>query len=406
MMYTQKRKAAGFLLAIVALVFSIGVAEIGARFLYTKEERTLGVKNLFNSSKNGYTHLLNQECGFADSLTPHPYLAFVHHNVAPCGSEATNNIGILQKVTFPYERDPHFFSVLVVGGSVASALSMENQQYASWLQEALNHYRSPNGKPFRVLSGAVGSWGVPLQLNIISLYGDVVDAIVAIDGYNEAMQASYNVPITSPDTYNYFYVARPRLLGNYQYILSLARFFRRLGTVPPWSSSYLVLTLYHRSLGLLESPQFRHVKERALERFFRFPFNVTNAGAAEWNRKKYENYIHLLAGQARALEIPYIHFVQPMKDIGKTLSAEEAAYKSEASSATFRKVILRASENARAKGLHSFSLENVFATEKDTIYSDGVHCRYEAPGKSRGYTILANAMAKQMAKVWKLAPLR
>ncbi|MFK5143509.1 hypothetical protein ACI4A9_28820, partial [Klebsiella pneumoniae] len=70
---------------------------------------------------------------------------------------------------------------------------------------------SPNGKPFRVLSGANGAWSYPSQINFLSLYGDSADAVVALDGFNELKPTL--TPLFSPNSDVFLYAARPVEMG-------------------------------------------------------------------------------------------------------------------------------------------------------------------------------------------------
>ena len=48
------------------------------------------------------------------------------------------------------------------------------------------NFISPNGKPFKIYTGAMGGWTFPNQIMMTLMYNDRVDAIVSLDGYNEA----------------------------------------------------------------------------------------------------------------------------------------------------------------------------------------------------------------------------
>jgi hypothetical protein len=88
---------------------------------------------------------------------------------------------------YPVARNPDRYVILLAGGSVASQISQLAQPgRRSFLEEELNRaYVSPTGKPFLVLNGGLGAWKQPQQLILLAIYGDFIDAVVTLDGYNE-----------------------------------------------------------------------------------------------------------------------------------------------------------------------------------------------------------------------------
>ena len=57
----------------------------------------VSAKALFDRTPNSFlgAGTRNSGCTAADSLFPHPYVAFVHHGDPPCGSNNTNNVGYI-----------------------------------------------------------------------------------------------------------------------------------------------------------------------------------------------------------------------------------------------------------------------------------------------------------------------
>jgi len=58
----------------------------------------------------------------------------------------------------------------------------------------------------------------------------------------------------------------------------------------------------------------------------------------------------------------------------------------------------------RDRGMAIFDLADVFKDEKGTIYEDHIHFHRDAAGESRGYRLVAAAMAQKMAETWGLQP--
>ncbi|MGZ3695416.1 MAG: hypothetical protein ACXWQO_14965 [Bdellovibrionota bacterium] len=192
-----------FLLAF-ATILALGCAELFVRYaVFSSAERATGAAMLWRSHQNIYSSSEgdgNGGCSLSDSLMPNPFFGFTHNLSLPCHPRFVSNVGLIDSHDFPLKRDPEAFSVVLVGGSVASQMAVGPSNAPSWLELSLNKkFISPNGKPFRISSGAMGAWHYPSQITFLTLYGDSMDAVVAIDGYNEVEKARFNMPIYAPD---------------------------------------------------------------------------------------------------------------------------------------------------------------------------------------------------------------
>lgn len=396
----------GLLLFLLAALLSLGSAEFASRhLLFTAEERAAGAASFWEKNKNSYTDEFGKKnnCTLAESLVRHPYLAFVLRHSGHCGSG--NSIGMHHSENFPSEREPNFFTIVVLGGSVASALAWQNPEGYSELSEALNKkFLSPNGKPFRVTNGASGSWSYPLQINFLTLYGHAVDAAVSLDGYNEAVRASGGNAITSPATQVYLAIASPTPFRKFG--LQLASFISYRTMRTSLRNSFLMVAIFRSVLTRLNNPpeKIAHMEHEILGRFFDFPTDWDQEKITQWNQQKYRSYIRELAAISGSQGLRYAHFVQPTRFFGKQLTPEEKSYVEPVDQKIFRSVILDASAIERKAGYATHSLENVFAGEIGTIFSDSIHFAFESPGKSRGYRLVAEAMALELGKMWKLKP--
>jgi hypothetical protein len=403
----KKESAKKISLVIIGVLFSLFLLEITLRFsLFTKEQRNLGASELWRSHHNNYFQsiYLSSGCSFMDALTPHPYLAFVFHNNAPCGLPELNRVGIFQVREFPHERDPNFYSILVLGGSVANQIVAGARNYI-WLEDILNEkFTSPNGKPFRVYSGAIGSWGIPNQLTMLNLYSHVIDAVIALDGHNEASK----ITVDAPDLVLYSYLTKSRISYFTPMALDFLRWFRRFFlTHNILSHFYLPYSFFHFTSTALYNYEHKSPSPLAIDllRYTAMPEDWSPEKRERANRDRYLSYIQTLAGSAKALGINYAHFVQPIKAMGKTLSPEESRYVDLVDPEKYKKIILSASAEASKKGLYSFSLVDVFLPYTESLYIDHVHCRIEG-GKSKGYAILSEAIAEKVAMAWRLKKKR
>src|SRR5690349_2722952 len=174
----MKQRIFGLISALIGVIFALGAIELTAIvWLYLEEGRYVSAQELFQRSQNTYVRDLTKgtACRYVDTLYPHPYVAFVHHGNPPCGLSDVNNIGLLN-ADFPTEKRTDRYTILVVGGSVASQLVQEQPPPARhYLEEELNkRYVSPNGKPFLVLNGGDGAWKEPQSFILFAMYASSV----------------------------------------------------------------------------------------------------------------------------------------------------------------------------------------------------------------------------------------
>src|SRR5262245_42089841 len=178
--------------SIAACLLCLELLALG--YVFVQEGKYVPALELNSRLRNLYiadTTRSGQSCRYIDSLFPHPYLGFVHHKNPPCGIGNVNNIG-LWGIDFPSERAADAYVVLLTGGSVAAQLGqIQGPPAPRFLELALNErFRSPNGKPFRVLNGATGAWKQPQQTVLLLLFADAIDAVVTLDGFNEYQSLS------------------------------------------------------------------------------------------------------------------------------------------------------------------------------------------------------------------------
>jgi len=379
------------------------IAEVLVRYFhYSRLERSRGASYSWSSFRNDYvreTFKIDSECSFLDTIVPHPYLGFVHRN-SLCGS--SNNRGFVG-ANIPLERDPDFFTILIVGGSVAEQMAI-GVKGVSWLEKELNaRYISPNGKPFKILNGAVGDWGFPNQNTIVTLYGDVADGIVTLDGYNEASRISEFAPVGKPDVWTYQSVVgagfTPTVIG-----IRVLQYIRRQAL--HWAlikHSFLSFFIFERFMAVVEnSGNQNKYQQENLFRFFDFPADWAKEKRRAWNKEKYKTYLRLLRAEAEALNLHYAHFLQPMRGIGKELTEEEKSYKEFVSVDDYKGVIAVANDELKKSGYPTYSLLHIFKDEKGVIYGDHIHCKYTPDWESPGYAIMGRAIANDLSEAWKL----
>ncbi|MGZ3712626.1 MAG: hypothetical protein ACXVBE_12760 [Bdellovibrionota bacterium] len=398
------------LLFIGVCFITLGCAEVFVRYaVFSSADRTKGAEALWRSHRNLYNAdngRSNGRCSLSDSLMPNPFLGFTHSTELPCHPDFVTRAGLIDNQEFPVARDSEKFSVVLVGGSVASQMAAGPGGSPSWLEDSLNdNYISPNGKPFRVYSGALGAWHYPNQLTFLSLYGDSMDAVVALDGYNEAERAQSKLPIYSPDFLAYTASLRSLRFPVSTAAILLTGDFRRLALAHSLTAkSFLLYGLFQSFVNFALSHENAIGNEhyKSIGKFFTFPQSWTDEEKTEANHKKYYNYIRQLAGAAGALDLRYAHFVQPNRLIDKTLTEEEKQYVQFSSPEIYKRVMVASSDALAAKGLNTYSLTPIFKNESGTIYGDSIHCVFQRDHVNRGYELMADVMAEKIAKFWHL----
>ncbi len=405
------KRLRSIVLNLALICVSLAAALLLSEFIvrhsnFTDKDRAIGAKTLFGSYENTYTRKQLEEvrgtenCSWSDTLVIHPYLGWVHRSSGPCSSSNINNRGFPSRRDMPLLKDPEFFSILIVGGSVASQFAGGSWNNGIWLEEVLNkNYKSPNGKPFRVLMGAFGAWKYPTQNIAVTMFGDVADAVVALDGYNESL----SMPLDSPD------LNQVRRISVDAIDRSMWISFR---TVRRWrdlcvnnsvlKNSYLALLVMRVGIMHVMNTEVSN-REWAGDKVLRpqLPFEFSKSDATKYNKNRFKHYVRLLNGEAKTLGLKFAHFLQPVPDIAKKLTAEEIAHEHFATEKTYTP-FMEASDELSREGIASYSLVQVFSGVDETIYGDEIHCAFDNKGDSRGYEIIADAMAKQLAKTWNL----
>lgn len=346
---------------------------------------------------------------FATALTPHPYLAYVNRPPAdPEHPFRSNNYGFFNR-PFPYERDPARFHVLVTGGSVATQFAQMRMNGPRYLEDALNRrYRPPKGDRFVVLNGALGGWRYPQQVGIAAMTASAVDAVVTLDGFNEAaMMLRDGVLIETPG--RKFLMSNPVLEHGYERMVGdwLAGWIYALTLRYWWARNSSYLCLVSQRLRQAVQDSFDPGNDRSyLLRIFEMP-KLGRAKRWEYAVRRYCDYQRFLHGACRQVGIRSAHFLQPIPGIGKPLSDAERGYGiplGDGVIGLYRMMEQAIVAMARDEGMPSASLAAVFEGRSDTIYADWPHCIVDrGTGASEGYRVMAEAMAVELGRLWSLA---
>ncbi len=400
-----QRKVFFLLLFLLILVVLEGTAKV---VYAVREGGYVSTAELFARNSNEFIRDLERpedDCTYLDTLYPHPYLAFVHHDTPPCGIRSQLNSQGLFGEELPLQRDPEYFTILLTGGSVGAQLGQVNNPGSpKHLEVSLNaRYRSPTGKPFRVFNGGDGAWKYPQQLILFAIYGPFVDGLVTLDGYNEHSGVRFGSRDRIEKPANNFIEVNP--LANYSVdALGGAWAVNRLRSVirgtPVVKRSHLAYLLFQAARGAWATA-LADVDDPLRQRqasMFTLPAEWDAEQAWQWNVERYADYIRSMETMGSRLGVKTAFFIQPAPAFGKVLTDEEAAVVGPLDYADSYVAMTGHLLALRSETINIFSLLTLLEEVADTIYADHIH--FERAG--RGYTLMAERMATDIATAWQL----
>lgn len=402
---------------IVSVLLGVGIAlacfEVFAiAWLTWQDSSYIPATERFNRLQNTYVREATNSagCTYADTLFPHPYLAFVHHDIPPCGLKRVSNAGLTGD-NFPLVKSDDRYVILLTGGSVAAQLGQVDTRPAPrYLEDELNaHYTSPTGKPFQVINGGAGAWKQPQQLILFALHSNVLDGVVTLDGYNEVLmmkdkqtqrleRPALNFlevnPIAAQDGFGNVVVSW--LAGR------VAGAIGHHGVLGHSHAAYLVVKAVEQSAK--GGDKFRSGGTLVFDRMFEIPAELRSDSQAVtgFQLAQYRRYIRLMSTIAREEGVKTMFFLQPVPAIAKTLTEAERQVNPDLWYGDRYRQVVRTLAGLREQGIAVVDILDVFAEEQGTIYADDIH-PYRAPdAESRGYRLIAARMAREMAHGWGL----
>lgn len=398
-----RKFAVNGILVLISLVLSLSAAELVVRYtLFDKVERADGAEKIFEKYDSHYGRKQvttdDKGCAWSDTNVAHPYLGWVGKAQGKCAQKSLNRRGLYGKEIW-LEKDQSKFNILLVGGSVAGHLASGNWHGKIWLEEFLNRdYVSPNGKPFAVYHGAYGGWKFPAQNIAVILFGHGVDAVVAVDGFNEAL----NNPMDIPDVGLFM-----RLTGGENEASKLFNFrtFKIwyelcLGN-PILRNSYLAAAAHRYLVSQVENA-WKEAKTLSPYAQYSFPGGMSDDKRLQWNLQQLKYYIRLLSIESKGLGLKFAHFMQPIPAYLKPLTKFELGQVAYVTSDKY-KAMVAANEELAKEGIATFSLADIFQGITEQMYADEIHCKFdEETGENPGYALMSEKMAKVIAKEWKL----
>lgn len=368
------------LIAIVSEIIFVG-------YYYIKDGKYISVVNKLADEKSSFDveKQKSSPCNkYQNVLAPHPYLTFVHVSRPECNSFA-NNSGH-RGPDVPLLKNNSDYVVMILGGSVANQLF----QFKADDIKAFFSKKHPD-KNIVILNGSLEGWKQPQQLFMLQMYGEVIDAAISIEGFNEMIfnrRLDYHLRFDTPFLPGYrkanagFLSDKERsalwLSGKLVDVVNNNSLLRHSKTAYFFSENIRAgLEKNINKKKELESLQEGPLQH--LDNIFSLPQDWSREQRRLYNVEQYEKYLGLMQATAKQYHIKLAIFLQPAPAIAKPLTGEEQKMAGDLSYADdyrfFETEILKQQHNVPV-----YSLLPVFKGEAASIYKDGIHYRQDSPG--------------------------
>jgi hypothetical protein len=398
----MKRLAGHLAMVLGAILASLLVLEAVCIVGYWIHDGAyLSVREELDRQSSQFIHS-RSDCLYVNEVFPHPYLGYVFNRNPPCGDDSVNSMGTFGR-EFPAARLPDKFVILLTGGSAASQLFQISH---GSFEEQLNRSYSIPGKEFLVLDGAVDAWKQPQQLIMFALNSSILDGVITLDGFNE-----FEIPQSARSRFEMPWkesvlATNPLYDPANRQVLDLASASNTL-----YQLSHDHWLLSHSKLAYLVLSRMRNVyRERAhdvvahspvpamtLDTLFGAGTQPDDERASKRSFEQYARYMRTMDAIAAKFDIRIAHFLQPVATYGKPLSPQEKELIGGEDGRAYHDFVTPLLE-LRKEGIAIFSLLDLYAGRKETLYIDRVHQNMDAPG----YPLMAKEMARLVGEAWHL----
>ena len=409
----MKQRIFGWITVLVGVVMALAMVEVAAiALLYVEEGRYTPAAQLFQRTQNTYVRDATKgtACRYVDTLYPHPYVAFVHHANPPCGLPWVNNIGLFGP-DYPVLKNPERYTVILIGGSVASQLAQNQAPPAPrYLEEELNKkYVSPNGKPWQVLNGGDGAWKEPQPFILFSLYAGSVDAMVSLGGFNEHYDfrpfASERLEAPASNFLEVNPFVADENFGDAAIGWVMGRIAGTLALNPILGHSHAAYLII-RGIEATAKGQdtFKSTKKTSIRGMFALPDEIRSDPNRLFDVQLglYQKYMRAEQVVAADNKVKAAYFLQPIPAWGKVLTEEEKRVVGDLAYGDIYRRIVAGMLALRQQGLAVYDLGDIFADEKGTIYADHIHYWRDDKNESPGNRLVAARIGEKLAESWGL----
>jgi hypothetical protein len=139
-----------------------------------------------------------------------------------------------------------------------------------------------------------------------------------------------------------------------------------------------------------------------IESIFALPADWSPEQRKTWAIQQYQKYMLAMNAVARQFGVQTAHFIQPAPAVGKRLTDDERRVVGDLKYGALYSEMAAALVSLTERGAPTISLLDIFANDTRTLYGDPIHLRRESDGRSAGYEQIADRMATELERLWRL----
>ncbi|CAN5467355.1 hypothetical protein BH10BDE1_BH10BDE1_25460 [soil metagenome] len=393
---------------VASSILGLFAVEFATRVMIVPDRLGLQPSLAFRVNTNAANTMLrtnlDTDCTWLENYSPSFRFGYTYRTSGECSIPGVDINGFMNRNPFPRARSSEVFSILVLGGSVAEAISDSQNAESSLLEhEFRTKYLGPMGQRIDVYSGALGGWAVPNQELVLMTFIQGFDAVIVYDGANELTRLKNAGAIGRPDPVNFSFRYDHSRLFDFEF--AIVKLMRRLRHFGPLSRSYAWAGLQSLIETSAQDELFTKIGgESNIGHYADLPAppSQTEIEIVDENIQRYIRSVKNIFAMSKANGSLAIHFIQPIAGIAKPLTEAEKPFANYEGKEYYRR--LESETLTALQGQESYSLIDLFKNESKTIYADRVHAGY-FDGQSPGYTAMSDAIVKRASKSWHLKPV-
>lgn len=392
-----KRLFARFALFAFGLLISLALLEGLCSALAWVKYHTLSVERLNDLDLGITAAVVPHDETFADMVRPHPYLGITPN--VDMESRPKQNWRLNDVMNFPATRDEQKFTLLLTGGSAAQLLATSRDDSAprTYLEAALDRLDF-GGKKVVVLNAGIGATSQPRQAIALLLYGDVIDAVINLDGYNESAVMGRIGPGYSKLGYPnpWFEELNPMVTGSAERLAINWEIGRLREISRAWDSRALFFATKLRRDHLQTTLPVDDDRASYFTALWSNPGGWNDTERIERNLERYKHNLRMMHAMADKLHLREAYFIQPCPAIGKTLTEEETRIVGNLAYASAYRHMTDGLMSLNDEGVPITPLLDLYENIHDTVYVDAIHCNL------KGYQIMAERMVAELSHRWNI----
>lgn len=393
---------------IPTVVFFIILEAAFATYFYILHDSFFTPKQLSTLLFQHKSHISSQECPYHEQLGPSPYVGYIYRSskAGQCQTKV-NNVG-RSGPDYPATNDSNEYTIMVTGGSVAELSVLDGiKNNESYLERYLNqHYIPPQGQRFKVITSAMGDYRTPQNIISFMLYENIVDAVIDISGFNEALQYFQNARFEkgAESFWAQFELERLQALNK-----SKDKGFRLANFLSnsTCSLSYTCLFIGQRVMNILTvSNSYNEGRYKEQQKYDYFSDSRDVSKLDDIRLQRHRSYYKMFQTLCTGMNKKCSFFLQPVPLLQKELTKEEKAQLipvREDFAQLYLNIVNSLVQLKKESNLSIYSLIDIFKETPERIYSDHIHFGNFNHGEiSKGNLILWNRVIKAISVDWNL----